>query len=159
MEKGGHRNSWEGGKLLNLSCNFSFYEWVISYHCRIGLCFITRSSWSHSIGCLNWKRTLSLSLSQIPTSRTISSIGVRTSKLNWSSAWSEMTFSWITDQDRYMKARVRPWWHGLKVDWHHVGYLLKISDTWALTGKNGYKKALVKPHDMARWLMRTKECA
>jgi hypothetical protein len=29
---------------------------------------------------------------------------------------------------------VRSWWHGSKVDRHHVGYFLKISDTWALWG-------------------------
>jgi hypothetical protein len=68
-----------------------------------------------------------------------------------------MTLSWITKQDRYMKARVRPWRHGSKVDRHHVGYLLEISDTRALTGQNGYKKALTKPHDMTRWLTWTKE--
>jgi hypothetical protein len=34
---------------------------------------------------------------------------------------------------------------GSKVDQHHVGYLLKISDTWAHTGQNRYKKALAKP--------------
>jgi hypothetical protein len=34
-----------------------------------------------------------------------------------------------------MKARVRSWWHGSKVNRHHVGYLLEISDTRALLGK------------------------
>jgi hypothetical protein len=43
--------------------------------------------------------------SQIPMSRTTSPIEVRTSKLNQSSARSEMTLSWITEQDGYMKAR------------------------------------------------------
>jgi hypothetical protein len=61
--------------------------------------------------------------------------GVRTSKLNRSSARSKMTFSWITEQDRYMKAWVRSWWHGLNVERHHVGYLLEISDTRAILGQ------------------------
>jgi hypothetical protein len=43
-----------------------------------------------------------------------------------------------------MKSRARSKRHGLKVDQHHVGYLLKIGDTRALTGQHGYEKALVK---------------
>jgi hypothetical protein len=74
-------------------------------------------------------------LSQISMPRTTSPIGVRTSKLNRSSAWSEMTLSWITEQDGYMKTWVRSWWHGSKVDRYHVRYLLEINDTRALIGK------------------------
>jgi hypothetical protein len=70
--------------------------------------------------------------SQVSKSRTTSFIEVRISKLNWTSARLKMTFSWITEHDRYMKARVRSWRHGSEVDWHLVGYLLKISDTQAL---------------------------
>jgi hypothetical protein len=107
--------------------------------CRIRLCFmtlhmlcsITQSSWSSTqSNTLNGKE-----LSQIPMSRMTSPTGVRTSKLNRSSALSKMTFSWITKQDSYMKARVRSWWHGSKVDRHHVGYLFEISDTRALLGQ------------------------
>jgi hypothetical protein len=74
-------------------------------------------------------------LSQIPMPRATSPIRARTSKLNQSSARSEMTFSWITEQDGYMKARVRSWRHGSNVDRHHVGYLLDIIDTRALLGQ------------------------
>jgi hypothetical protein len=28
VEKGGHQDSWEGGKLLGFSSNFSFHEWA-----------------------------------------------------------------------------------------------------------------------------------
>jgi hypothetical protein len=48
--------------------------------------------------------------------------------------------------------------HGSKVNRHHVGYLLEISDTWALIGQNGYKKALAKPQwygsmiDVNQWV-------
>jgi hypothetical protein len=43
-----------------------------------------------------------------------------------------------------MKSRMRSKQHGLKVDRHHVGYLLEIGDTRALTGQHGYEKALAK---------------
>jgi hypothetical protein len=68
--------------------------------------------------------------SQVPKSRTTSFIEVRISKVNQTSARLKMTFSWIIEQDKYMKARVRSWWHGSEVDWHHVGYLLKRGPTW-----------------------------
>jgi hypothetical protein len=74
-------------------------------------------------------------LSQIPMLRTTSPIGVTTSKLNQSLTWSEMTLSCITEPNGYMKARVRSWWHGSKVDWHHIGYLLKINGSQALIGQ------------------------
>jgi hypothetical protein len=74
-------------------------------------------------------------LSWVPMSRTTSPVGVRTSKLTRSSARSEATFPWMTKQVGYTKARGRSWWHDSKVDWHHVWYLLKISDTRAPIGQ------------------------
>jgi hypothetical protein len=62
-------------------------------------------------------------------SRTTSPIEVRTSKLNQSSARSEMTLSWITEHDRYMKAQRDHDDMAWKVDCHHVGYLLKGGPT------------------------------
>jgi hypothetical protein len=44
----------------------------------------------------------------------------------------------------FLMSRARSTRHGSKVDRHHVGYLLEISDTWAQIGQNGYKKALAK---------------
>jgi hypothetical protein len=75
--------------------------------------------------------------SQVPKSRMTSFIEVRTSKRNWSLARSKMTFPWIPEQDRYMKARVRSWWHDSEVDRHHVGYLLEINDmgNWVNVGR------------------------
>jgi hypothetical protein len=57
----------ERGRLLGLSCNFSLLWMGNMTPCRIGLCFmtllvlrfITPSSWSNSIACSEWKRTLS----------------------------------------------------------------------------------------------------
>jgi hypothetical protein len=46
-------------------------------------------------------------LHQLPMSRMTSPIGVRTSKLNRSSARSKMTFSWITEQDGCTQAHMR----------------------------------------------------
>jgi hypothetical protein len=87
--------------------------------------------------------------SQVPKSRTTSFIEVRISKLNRTSARLKMTFSWITERDRYMKARVRSWWHGSEVDRHLVGYLLEISDTRALVGQmvDGCKTAMIQLDD------------
>jgi hypothetical protein len=45
--------------------------------------------------------------SQVPKSRTTSSIVVRTCKQNQSLARSKTTFPWIPEHDRYMKAQVR----------------------------------------------------
>jgi hypothetical protein len=45
----------------------------------------------------------------------------------------------------FLVSRARSTRHSSKVDRHHVGYLLEISDTRALTRQNGYKKALTKP--------------
>jgi hypothetical protein len=129
--------------------------------CRIRLCFMTLLCCASLLGLLDPSTQSDAQngkeLSQIPTSRMTSPIGVRTFKLNQSLVQSKMTFSWITEHDRYMNAWVRSWRHGLKADRHHVGYLLKICDTWVLIGQNGYKKALVKPQrygsmiDVKQW--------
>jgi hypothetical protein len=82
-------------------------------HFRIGLCFmtlhvfflITQSSWSSNLtGCLEWKRTFSNSNVKDDTP-----IGVRTSRLNWSSTRSKMIFSWTIEQDGYMKNMAQKW--------------------------------------------------
>jgi hypothetical protein len=75
--------------------------------------------------------------SQVPKSWTTSSIEVTTSKRNRSLVQSKTTFPSIPKQDRYMKARMRSWWHGLEVDRYHIGYLLEISDTRAPAGQLG----------------------
>jgi hypothetical protein len=46
-------------------------------------------------------------LSQVLMLRLTPSIGVRTSKLKRSSVRLEVTFSWIEEQDGYVKSRVR----------------------------------------------------
>jgi hypothetical protein len=46
-------------------------------------------------------------LSQVPMLRLTPSIGVRTSKLKRPSVRSEVTYSWIAEQDGYTKLRVR----------------------------------------------------
>jgi hypothetical protein len=83
--------------------------------CRIRLCFITllvlrfinRSSWSSNLsGCSKWNTT-----SLIPMSRTLSN-----SKLDWSLALSKMIFSWMIEQDGYIKSHVRSYWHGVEMD-------------------------------------------
>jgi hypothetical protein len=76
----------------------------------------------------------------------------------WLSSAVEMTFTQIDRTEWFLKSHVRSKWHGSKLDWHHGGYLLKISDTCALTGQNGYKKAHAKPQwygsviDVNQWL-------
>jgi hypothetical protein len=87
--------------------------------------------------------------SEVPKSRTTSFIEIRIYKLNQTLALLKMTFSWITEQDRYMNAWVRSWWHGSEVDRHHVGYLLKISDTRALVGQmvDGWKTTTIRLDD------------
>jgi hypothetical protein len=52
-----------------------------------------------------------------------------TSKMNQSLAHSTMIFSGTLGLEGYTSTRLRSWPHGLRVDWRHVEYSLKLSDT------------------------------
>jgi hypothetical protein len=111
----------EGKKLLGILDNFSIHEWatwhLVESGCALWLCWCCASLLdllgpATQAGCSERKNEFS----QIPISRTTYIIGVRTSKLNRSSAWSEMIFSWTIEQGRYMKSWVRSYWHGAEMD-------------------------------------------
>jgi hypothetical protein len=102
----------KGGKLLGHPCHFLFrHGRHITLSNRIVLHDSADVVLHYSIFLvhqLNRMLGKEKKLSQIPTSMTTSPIGVRTCKMNQSSARSEMTLSWIIEQDGYLKARVRP---------------------------------------------------
>jgi hypothetical protein len=52
---------------------------------------------------------------------------------------------------------VRSWRHVSKVSWHHVGYLLNISDAQAPIGHNDHEKALIKSQEYDLMIGATKE--
>jgi hypothetical protein len=90
-------------------------------------------------------------LSQVPMLRLTPSIGVRTSKLKRSSVRSEVTFSWIEEQDGYIKSHEIET-TGLGVNQHQVGYWTDLVNTkalLALLGQNGYRVALANPQRCA----------
>jgi hypothetical protein len=141
MGKGGYQDSSKEENFSVFHATFSFVRgWHSTLLSQIVLHDSTYFGLHYSVFLVQW---LELDThngkehSQVPKSRTTSSIEVRTSKLNRTSAWLKMTFSWITEQDRYIKARVRSWLHGSEVDRHHVRYMLEISDTRALVGQLG----------------------
>jgi hypothetical protein len=76
------------------------------------------------------------------------SIGVRTSKLKRSSVRSEVTFSWIEEQDGYIKSHEIET-TGLGVNQHQAGYWTDLVNTKALLGQNGYRVALANPQRCA----------
>jgi hypothetical protein len=105
------------------------------------LCIITRSSWPNSFVKCSGSKITSLSADVhrghlLPGYKLLDRSELRT--------WLETSFIWIIEQDEYTMTQVRSWQHGTKVAWHHVGYLLNISDARALTGHNDHAKALVK---------------
>jgi hypothetical protein len=64
-------------------------------------------------------------LSQVPMLRLTPSNGARTSKLKQPLARSEVTFSWIAEQDGYMKSHEIKM-IGLEVNQHQVGYWIDL---------------------------------
>jgi hypothetical protein len=67
-------------------------------------------------------------LSQVPMLRLTPSIGARTSKLKRPLARSEVTFSWIAEQDGYMKScEIKM--IGLGVNQHKAGYWIDLVNT------------------------------
>jgi hypothetical protein len=93
------------------------------------------------LGLTTSSSTLGEELSQVPMLRLAPSIGVRTSKLKWSSVRSEATFFWIEEQDGYIKSREIKM-TGLGVNQHQAGYWTDLVNTKALLGKNVYRGAL-----------------
>jgi hypothetical protein len=67
-------------------------------------------------------------LSQVPMLRLTPSIGARTSKLKRPLARSEATFSWIIEQDGYMKSREIKT-TGLGVNQHKAWYWIDLVNT------------------------------
>jgi hypothetical protein len=84
-------------------------------------------------------------LSQVPMLRLTPSIGVRTSKLKWSSAQSGMTFSWKdrTGWIHEIACKIMTTWFGSER--HQAGYWIDLVNTKALLERNGYREALVNP--------------
>jgi hypothetical protein len=83
-------------------------------------------------------------LSQVPMLRLTPSIGVRTSKLKRPLARSEVTFSWMAEQDGYMKScEIKT--TGLGVNQHQAGYWIDLVNTKALLKQNGYMEELAIP--------------
>jgi hypothetical protein len=64
-------------------------------------------------------------LSQVPMLRLTPSNGARTSKLKQPLARSEVTFSWIAEQDDYMKLHEIKM-TGLGVNQHQAGYWIDL---------------------------------
>jgi hypothetical protein len=83
-------------------------------------------------------------LSQVPMLRLAPSVGVRTSKLKWLLAWSEVTFSWIAEQDCYTKSREIKT-TGLGVNQHKARHWIELVNTKALLEWIGYREALAIP--------------
>jgi hypothetical protein len=122
------------GKLLGLSDNFSIHEWAAQHLVESGY-----DSW------LYWCCT-SLLNPLDPATRAATQNGKKTfSNSNVKDSLKFQTRSIIgaIEDDILLDGRtwwipkgtVRSWWHGSKVDRHHVGYLLKINDTRALIGQ------------------------
>jgi hypothetical protein len=83
-------------------------------------------------------------LSQVLLLRLTPSIGARTSKLKQSLARSEVTLSWIVEQDGYTKScEIKM--TGLGVNQHQVGYWIDLVNTKALLERNGQRKAHANP--------------
>jgi hypothetical protein len=83
-------------------------------------------------------------LSQVPMLRLTPSIGVRTSKLKRPLARSKVAFSWIAEQDGYMKScEIKT--TGLGVNQLQAGYWIDLVNTKALLKQNGYMEELAIP--------------
>jgi hypothetical protein len=80
-------------------------------------------------------------LSQVSMLRLTPSIGVRTSKLKRPLTRSEVTFSWIVEQDGYMKLREIKT-IGLGVNQHEAGYWIDLVNTKVLLEWNDNREAL-----------------
>jgi hypothetical protein len=97
------------------------------------------------LGLTTWSSTLGgEELSQVQMLRLTLSIGVRTSKLKWSSVRSEATFSWMEEQNGYVKSREIKMTR-LGVNQHQAGYWIDLVNTKALLGQNGFREALANP--------------
>jgi hypothetical protein len=83
-------------------------------------------------------------LSQVLMLRLTPSIGVRTFKLKRPLAQSEVTFSWIAEQDGYTKSREIKTTR-LGVNQHQAGHWIDLVNTKALLERNGHRKALANP--------------
>jgi hypothetical protein len=134
------QNSWEED-LHSLPCSFSFR---CGWHSTLQSLVILRSS-LNPLGLTTSSDTLGgEELSQVPMLRLTPSIGVRTSKLKRPMARSEVTFSWIAEQDGYTKSREIKM-IGLGLNQHQAGYWVDLVNTKALLEWNGYRKALANP--------------
>jgi hypothetical protein len=118
--------------------------------CRIRLCFMTllvlrffaQSSGSSNSSEYSKKEKNFIKFqceNDIPS-------GVRTFKLNRSSAWSEMLFFGTIEQSGCTKLWVRPYWHGVEKEQPYLVYWVKRDDLRVPSGHQvGYKKAPIKP--------------
>jgi hypothetical protein len=134
------QNSREGD-LRGLLCSFSFRAWVTEPVAESGhVAFVTWPSRSDNfIGYYEGEES-----SHVLMLRLTPSIGLRTSKLKRPLARLEVTFSWIAEQDGYMKSREIKT-TGLGVNQHKARYEIELVNTKALLKWIGYREALAIP--------------
>jgi hypothetical protein len=132
---------WKGGRLLGHPCHFSFRAWVTWY-----LVESNCASWFY-LYCASLLSLLSLAtrVRYSEWERIFSSSKVKDDILHWGQNFQkESIFGAVEDNiplDTWTwqihEGTSEIMTHGSEVDRHHVGYLLKISDTQAPVGQLG----------------------
>jgi hypothetical protein len=128
VEIRGHQNSREED-LHGFPCTFSFRAWIIKHLIESDgasqLCLCCTSLFDLLGSTTRAEAQKGNEPFHIPKLRATPSIGVGTSKLKRSLARLEVTFSWITEQDGYMKSHeIKTTW--LAVNQRKAGYWIDL---------------------------------